>query len=96
MKLISPTCSPLLSQGDYRLQSRTPCARTRVETVRGLRLRLDADEGERLGLFEGNMAQVGVRGGSPAAYHILSVVAVDPCWTWIELSVAPVGVGGRR
>jgi hypothetical protein len=61
-----------------------------VETGRGLRVRLDADEAERLGLFEGHMAQVGVRGHAPAAYHVLSVVAVDPCWVWVELSVAPV------
>lgn len=60
-----------------------------VETGQGLRLRVEADEAERLGLFEGHMAEVRVPGHRSTRYHVLSMTSDEPYWIWAELLAAP-------
>ena len=56
----------------------------------GLRLRLSADDWERLGLPVGARVEVCCPSGLRDWYFVQSATFVEPCWQWVECSRAPV------
>lgn len=65
-------------------------------TARGLRLRVSADDWERLGLPTGARVEVGTPALGLVPYFVRSVTFVEPCWTWVECDAAPALPWQRR
>jgi hypothetical protein len=67
-----------------------------VPTARGLRLRVSADDWERLSLATGARVEVGLPGAGRVPYFVRSVTFVEPCWQWVVCDAAPAMPGQRR
>ncbi|HJZ55373.1 MAG TPA: hypothetical protein VKE74_10465 [Gemmataceae bacterium] len=60
-----------------------------VQLGQALRLRLSADEWERLGVPIGARVDIAAQGLSMAAFFVASATYVDPGWQWVECVPAP-------
>jgi hypothetical protein len=67
-----------------------------VPTARGVRLKVSADDWERLAMPTGARVQVGLPGAELVPYFVRSVLFVEPCWQWVVCDAAPALPQPRR
>lgn len=65
-------------------------------TARGVRLRVSADDWERLALPPGMRVEIRLPRLGPEPFFVHAVTFVEPCWQWVECDAAPALPQQRR